>query len=621
VATDVHDVDSSAAARGACVRGEEGVHFSVWAPHAQAVSVVGDFNGWGRDATPLAPSPAGVWSGVDGAARAGGHYRYELLTAEGWRSRIDPRAREVTHSMGDGIVHDPAAFDWDGDVPVVHPWHDVVIYEMHVGTVGRKPDSPQPATFDQAIGVLDHLARLGVTCVQLMPVAEFAGDLSWGYNPACPFAVENAYGGPDALKRFVKEAHRRRLGVIIDVVYNHFGPDDLHLWRFDGWGEDEGGGIYFYNDHRAETPWGRTRPDYGRSEVRHFIRDNAVMWLEEYHADGLRFDMTPYMRTVSGQGSEELPDGWSLMQWVNTEIQQLRPGALTIAEDLQDNDWLTKPVAEGGAGFGAQWDARFVHPVRQTVVAALDEHRSMHEVAAAVGLPGGGDAFTRVVYSESHDEVANGKARVPHEIAAGDPGSWHAQKRSTLAATLVFTAPGIPMLFQGQEFLQGGWFRDDSALDWHQADQYRGIVRLYRDLIAARRNLRGESGGLRGHGHRVFHVDEANNVVAYERWSSDDEQDAVIVIVNLSHVTHDGYALGFPAPGEWRVFLNTDARCYSPGFDGRGPAGVVAVAEPRHPMAATARLQLPGYTALLLTRQRAAQRGPTPAIASSDGRA
>ncbi len=268
--------------------------------------------------------------------------------------------------------------------------------------------------------------------------------------------MEQSYGGPEGFRVFVKEAHARGLGVILDVVYNHFGPDDLHLWRFDGWSEHDGGGIYFYNDHRASTPWGRTRPDYGRPEVRAFIRDNALMWLEEHHVDGLRFDMTLYMRTVDGEGSESLPDGWSLAQWVNDEVQRVRPGALTIAEDLQHNDWLTRPTAEGGAGFGAQWDARFVHPVRQAVIAADDDHRSMHAVAGAL-KPAAGDAFRRVIYSESHDEVANGKARVPHEIAGGAVADWFAQKRSTLAAALVFTAPGIPMIFQGQEFLQGGW--------------------------------------------------------------------------------------------------------------------------------------------------------------------
>ncbi len=139
--------------------------------------------------------------------------------------------------------------------------------------------------------------ELGINAVEVMPVTEFPGDFSWGYNPAHPFAVESIYGGPDAFKRFVKAAHEHGIAVIVDVVYNHFGPSDLDLWQFDGWSENEKGGIYFYNDRRSQTPWGETRPDYGRGEVRQYLRDNALMWLEEYHADGLRWDMIPYIRT------------------------------------------------------------------------------------------------------------------------------------------------------------------------------------------------------------------------------------------------------------------------------------------------------------------------------------
>jgi 1,4-alpha-glucan branching enzyme len=579
-----------------------GTTFAVWAPHARAVHVVGDFNGWQRDGHPMAPGPDGVWRLAVPEARPGHEYRYDIDTGHGWVSRIDPRAREVTHSMGNGVIHQ-VDFAWDDDQSVLHPWHRMVIYEMHVGTVGRAPGDERPATFDDAVRVLDHLVTLGVTDVQLMPVAEFAGDLSWGYNPACPFAVERAYGGPAALKRFVREAHRRGLGVIVDVVYNHFGPGDLHLWRFDGWHEHDGGGIYFYNDHRASTPWGATRPDYGRPEVRAFIRDNALMWLQEYHVDGLRFDMTLYMRTVDGEGTEQLPDGWSLLQWLNEEIQRVRPGALTIAEDLQGNEWVTRPVPAGGAGFGAQWDARFVHPIRSAVVAAADEHRSMHEVIAALAPPADGDAFRRVVYSESHDEVANGKARIPHEIGGDGADDWHAQKRSTLAAALVFTSPGIPMLFQGQEFLQGGWFRDDRALDWARADAYQGIVRLYRDLIAVRLDLRGDAPGLLGHGYRVLHCDDVHNVVAYARWDDGHADRPVLVIVNLSHRQHDAYPLPLPLPvaGRWRVVINTDASCYSDIFGGGGPSEIVAVPADGAP-GAVAAATLPAYSALVLVR-------------------
>ena len=262
-------------------------------------------------------------------------------------SKIDPYAREVTNSVGNGVVHDPN-FDWGEAFHTTPPWNEWVIYELHVGTFNDpNPTDDRPGTFADIVRRFDHLKKLGVNCLQVMPVAEFAGDRSWGYNPAHIFAVESSYGGPKAFKEFVREAHRAGFAVILDVVYNHFGPSDLDLWRFDGWSENGGGGIYFYNDWRRETPWGDTRPDYGRPEVRQFIRDNALMWVEDYHVDGLRMDMTLYIRSVRADGEPNLPDGWTLLQWINGEIREKHPNTLTIAEDLQHNDWLTKPVGRG----------------------------------------------------------------------------------------------------------------------------------------------------------------------------------------------------------------------------------------------------------------------------------
>ena len=180
-----------------------------------------------------------------------------------------------------------------------------------------------------------------------MPPFEFAGDISWGYNPSHLFAIESAYGGPDAFKHFVREAHAHGIAVIVDVVFNHLGPSDLDLWRFDGWAEGEWGGIYFYNDERAVTPWGATRPDYGRGEVRTFLRDSAMTWLEEFRCDGLRFDATVHIRTVEGYparpGSVALPDGSSFLAWINDEIRARQPWKITIAEDLEDDPILVDP--------------------------------------------------------------------------------------------------------------------------------------------------------------------------------------------------------------------------------------------------------------------------------------
>jgi 1,4-alpha-glucan branching enzyme len=553
---------------------DAGVAFRVWAPHAQSVSVVGTFNDWKLDAHPLAQEAGGVWSADVPAAKAGHEYRFHLKTPTGEFTRIDPYAREVTNSVGNGVVHDPA-FDWGEPYLKTPPWNEWVIYELHVGTFNdTEPDVDKPATFADIIRRFDHLKRLGVNCLQVMPVAEFAGDRSWGYNPAHIFAVESSYGGPKAFKEFVKAAHKNGFAVILDVVYNHFGPSDLDLWRFDGWSENDGGGIYFYQDWRKTTPWGDTRPDYGRPEVRQFIRDNALMWVEDYHIDGLRMDMTLYIRSVRADGEPNLPDGWSLIQWINGEIRQKHPNTLTVAEDLQHLGAITAPVDQGGAGYGAQWDDQFVHPVREAVITAADEHRSMAKVAAAVAHKYNGDAFQRVIYSESHDEVANGRARVPHEIDPDGAGNYFAQKRSTLAAALVFTSPGIPMLFQGQEFLEGGWFRDTVPVEWDKQEAFRGIVRLYRDLIRLRLNKSGRTRGLCGQHVHVSHVHDDMNMIAFRRWDRGGPGDDVMVIANFHRDPRTDYTIGFPAAGKWKLVLNSDWKGYSGNY-GDFPSGDV----------------------------------------------
>ncbi|MEZ5094737.1 MAG: alpha-amylase family glycosyl hydrolase [Nocardioides sp.] len=578
---------------------EKGVAFRVWAPHAEAVHVIGTWNRWKPTATPLTHEGNGYWFGLAAKARPGHEYRFSLTTPDGELSRIDPYARQVTSSVGNGVILDHADFDWEDDDPVVPPHHELVVYELHIGSFYRE-DPDRPGNLALVLDKLDHLVRLGVNAVQIMPLMEFAGDLSWGYNPSHIFAVESTYGGPTAFKEFVREAHKRGLAVILDVVYNHFGPGDLDLWRFDGWSEHGKGGIYFYNDDRSQTPWGDTRPDYGREEVRRFIHDNAMSWLHDYHLDGLRFDMTPYIRSVHGSGYD-LPEGWDLMRWVNLSLREQFPGAISIAEDMQQDPRISS-TDDDGAAFHAQWDGAFVHPVRQIVIAPDDNDRSIAALKTALETRYHDDAFQRVVYTESHDEVANGRARVPYEVNADDPTGWHAQKRSTLGAALVLTAPGIPMIFQGQEFLQGEWFRDDVPLDWDHDESFAGIVRLYRDLIHLRRDADGLSKGLTGQHLDVFHANDPDNVVAYHRWADGGPGDDVVVVVNLSHLALEGYVVGLPAAGPWRLLLNSDATVYSPDFADTPSADVEAVAEPYDGLPARATVTLAPYSVLVYGR-------------------
>lgn len=588
-----------------------GVAFRVWAPHADAVYVIGSFNNWSLDSHPMLKEPEGNWYLDVANAVVGQEYRYRIVAGDKQFLRIDPYARQVISSAGNGVVHDPF-FDWEGDDFHLPAINEMVIYEMHLGTFHNDKDENSDR-FVEAAQKLDYLKQLGVSAIEVMPLAEFAGNLSWGYNPSCVFAVESNYGGPTAFKKFVKAVHRAGMGVILDVVYNHFGPSDLDLWQFDGWSENGQGGIYFYNDWRAETPWGKTRPDYGRKEVRKFICDNALMWLEEYHVDGLRLDMTLFMHNVRGNGDPgaELPDGWDLIQWINREVQQRFPGRVMIAEDLQNDARLTRKADQGGAGFTAQWGSRFVHPVRAAVITPDDAQRSLDSVRLAIEGRYNGDPFQRVIYSESHDEIANGKARVSSEINPSNPECWAAQKRTTLAAALLFTSPGIPMLFQGQEFLEDGWFQDSVPLDWDKSSKFCGLIRMYRDLIELRLNKSGATRGLTGSGLNTFHQNQSDNVIAYHRWHQGGQGDDVVVVINLSHQVHLNYQLGFPKQGVWRLRLNTDYNGYSRAFGNQACSDADAKESssqqgagvgPRDGFSASGTINIGPYTALIFSQ-------------------
>ena len=585
-----------------------GTTFRVWAPHAQAVFVTGTFDEWAGDRTALQRDGGGssdTWSADVRGVGPGVEYRFTIRTGQGDLSRMDPYSREVTNSVGNSIVYDPAAFDWGDDEFRMPSWDDLVIYEMHVGSFAPSGDSG--GTFDDARRRLEYLERLGVSAVQVMPPFEFAGPISWGYNPAHLFAIESSYGGPDAFKRFIRDAHAHGIAIIVDVVYNHLGPSDLDLWRFDGWAQGDGGGIYFYNDRRAVTPWGLTRPDYGRGEVRTFLRDSAMTWLEEFRCDGLRFDATVHIRTVEGYpakpGSVALSDGLSFLAWINDEIRKRQPWKITIAEDLEDDPVLVTPTDEDGAGFIAQWDAGFIRRIRPQLVAHDDAHRDIDVVVAGIVGDGRGEPLSRVIYTESHDEVANGLTRVPEAIAPGDADSWWAKKRAALGSALVLTSPGIPMVFQGQELLEDGSFVDSEGLDWEKASTNRGILRLHRDLIALRRASDGATRGLRGSNVTILRADQDAKLLAMHRWMDGGPHDDTVVVANFAHRTIDDLRIGFPAPGRWNVRFNSDASSYAPDFGSHEVFDLDADGPPMDDCAQSGLVSVGPYSVVILSRE------------------
>ncbi len=578
-----------------------GVQFTVWAPHATEVFVVGSFNDWNETAHALDRQPDGWWSADVPEAKVGNEYRFRIVSDRGEILKIDPYARNVTSSVGNGIIVEPGPKTSRLFPPP--PLNEMVIYELHIGTFGKQTESG-PSDLEAAIERLHYLQDLGVNAIEVMPLSEFPGGISWGYNPSQIFAVESDYGTPATFRDFVEKAHELGIAVIVDVVYNHLGPDDLNLWRFDGWSENDKGGIYFYNDDRAETPWGHTRPDYGRGEVREYLHDNALMWIHEYGVDGLRCDATSYIRNVHGHRGPDgdLPDGWSLMQWINEEIHKVRPAAVTVAEDMQDDAALVAQTKDGGAGFNTQWDGRFVHEIRQALLAVNDADRNLETVRDVLAHRFGQDAFARVIYTESHDEVANGKARIPEELAPGDAANWVAKKRSTLGAALVFTAPGVPMIFQGQEFLEDDWFRDDNPLDWSKRSRFAGIVQLYKDLIRLRLNRDGDTKGLCGQNVDVYHVNQNQKIIVYHRWEQGGPGDSAVVAANFSAEPCTHYRIGLPAEGKWQVRFNSDRKAYDAEFSGMGDGPVAAEPQGYDGQPASGTIALAPYSLVILSQ-------------------
>jgi 1,4-alpha-glucan branching enzyme len=269
---------------------------------------------------------------------------------------------------------------------------------------------------------------------------------------------------------------------------------------------------------------------------------------------------------------------------------------------------LTKSDIEGGAGFSTQWDANFVHPIRDVITQPEDAARDMNKVRDALYHHYNDDAFQRVVYTESHDEVANGKSRIPSEVAETDTDTFFAQKRSTLCLALTLTAPGIPMLFQGQEFLEDGWFQDHEELDWDQAVDHHGIIKLTAKLIRLRLNQDGNTKGLTGSHIDIYHVNHGDKVIAYARtFDAPDSAkqgvgDQTVVIANFANQHFSQYEFGLPAGGRWTRRFSSDRRVYSEDFGGDASGDIDAIDPAMDGQPHRGRVDLPPYTVLIYSR-------------------
>jgi 1,4-alpha-glucan branching enzyme len=571
------------------VDGVTGTSFAVWAPSARAVSVVGDFNSWdGRLHAMRSLGPTGIWELFLPEVGEGQNYKYEILTQDGEiRLKADPVAfaTEVPPKTA-SVVHRPR-HEW-GDAAWIEHRHEseplvgpMSIYEVHLGSWRLNPlEGNRSLSYLELADELSAYTRdMGFTHVELLPVMAHPFSGSWGYQVTGYFAPTPRYGSPDDFRTFVDRLHQNGLGVILDWVPAHFPRDDFALARFDGTA------LYEHADPRrgAHPDWGTLVFNFGRNEVRNFLLSNALFWLREYHADGIRVDAVASMLYLdySRQPGEWVPnmyggnedlDAVAFLKQLNEVLYGREPGAISAAEESTAWPGVSRPTYLGGLGFGFKWNMGWMH---DTLSYFQHEpiHRRWHHHALTFSLV---YAFTEnFILPLSHDEVVHGKGSMLSKM----PGDrW--QKFANLRALYMYmwSHPGKKLLFMGLEFGQEAEWSDERSLDWHllEAREHAGLQSLVRDL---NRIYKAEPAlweqDFTPEGFWWLEPNDAeNSVVAFARATKGGER-VLVFVANLTPVPRTNYRLGLPRPGRWRELLNSDSGFYG-GSDMGNLGGVEA---------------------------------------------
>ncbi|WP_229790369.1 1,4-alpha-glucan branching protein GlgB [Mycetocola manganoxydans] len=596
-----HLVDHSAFG-GMAVRGTA---FSVWAPHAQAVRVIGEFNNWdGRLHSLRNMGPTGVWELFVPGLEAGSLYKFELLSADGrWVTRADPMARfteipPLTASVVGESSHEWADGAWMQHRAATNPHEGPMsIYEMHLGSW-----RPGLGYRDIADPLIEYVRALGYTHVEFMPLAEHPYGGSWGYQITGYFAPTSRFGHPDDLKYLIDRLHQAGIGVLMDWVPGHFATDEWALARFDGQA------LYEHADPRRgeHKDWGTYIFDFGNSQVRNFLVANALYWLEEFHVDGLRVDAVASMLYLdysrepgewvpNKNGGRENLEAISLLQEANATAYKRNPGVVMIAEESTSWPGVTAPTSSGGLGFGIKWNMGWMNDTLQ-YMKHDPMYRSHHQGELTFSFV---YAFSEnFLLPVSHDEVVHGKG----SLLARMPGD-HWQKLANVRAFLAFqwAHPGKQLLFMGQEFGQPSEWSEARGLDWWILDQpsHQGLFNLVGQLNAVYRdNAPLWARDNDASGFEILDAgDSTNSVVAFLRRDHDGNQ--IAALFNFSGVPVGPYRVGLPAAGRWEEILNTDATEF--GGSGVGNFGaVVAANEPWAGRPASAELTLPPLGAVWL---------------------
>ena len=567
-------------------QGANGVHFAVWAPNARFVSVVGDFNDWDHRRHLMRKRlDIGVWEIFVpdiGEHRA---YKYRIVGPDGtvMPLKADPYAfaaelRPKTASL----TARPAKPDW-GDAAHRAHWaaadarrEPMSIYEVHPGSWQRDENGWFQSWDTMAEKLIPYAADMGFTHIEFLPVSEHPYDPSWGYQTTGLYAPSARFGGPDGFARFVDGAHRAGISVLIDWVPAHFPTDEHGLAHFDGTA------LYEHEDPRLgfHPDWNTAIYHFGRREVLSFLVNNALFWAEHYHVDGLRVDAVASMlyRDYSRKEGEWIPneqggrENWEAVEFLramNKALYGNHAGIVTIAEESTSWPGVSKPVHEGGLGFGFKWNMGFMHDTLQ-YMARDPIHRQFHHDEITFGLV---YAFSEnFVLPLSHDEVVHGKGSLLNKMSGDD---W--QKFANLRAYygLMWGYPGKKLLFMGQEFAQRREWSEERALDWELlgAPAHDGVRRLVRDLNHIYREkpaLHARDCEAEGFEWLVVN-DAAASVFAWLRKAPGERP--IAVVSNMTPALHGHYRLPLPHDGLWREVLNSDAEIY--GGSGKGNLGAV----------------------------------------------
>lgn len=558
--------------------GVEGTYFAVWAPSAKTVSVIGDFNYWieGEHKLNVRWDESGIWEGFIPNVGKGSTYKYKIQSHHNdiKTEKADPYARRCEHPPKTASIVWETNYDWkDTKWMKKRKKHNALdapysVYEVHLGSWKRKlEDNKFLSYIELADELVSYVKEMNFTHVELMPVMEYPYDPSWGYQLVGYFAPTSRFGVPEEFKLLVDKLHQNDIGIILDWVPSHF-PEDAH-----GLGFFDGTCLYEHPDKRKgyHPDWKSLIFNYGRNEVKSFLISNAIFWLDQFHADGLRVDAVASMLFLDysrndGEwepnqfGGRENLDAIAFMKEMNEAVYTSFPDVQTIAEESTSFPMVSRPTSIGGLGFGMKWMMGWMHDTLQ-YFAKEPIYRKHHQNDLTFSMT---YAFTEnFMLPLSHDEVVYGK----HSILGRMPGDeWQRFANLRLLYSYMFTHPGANLLFQGCEFGQSGEWNFEQSLDWHllEHEVHKGVQNLIKDLNklykkeAALHEKQFSADGFEW----IDYNDAENSVLVYIRKGKKPEND-LIIACNMTPIPRESYRIGLPTAGTLKEVFNSDLRKYN----------------------------------------------------------